>query len=37
MPPTLAVWMAVHVDMRRSPAVRAVMDHLATVTAMTLR
>jgi DNA-binding transcriptional LysR family regulator len=37
MPPTLAVWMAVHVDMRRSPTVRAVMDHLATVTAATLR
>lgn len=31
IPPTLAIWMAVHVDMRRSQAVRAVMDHLATV------
>jgi len=37
IPPTLAVWMAVHVGRRRSPTVRAVMDHLGTVTSMTLR
>lgn len=30
-PPVRSLWMSVHADVRRSPAVRAVMDHLVTV------